>query len=59
MRWLLPALTPQELTAMLRGLVAMPGERAVMISRVASEVLPSERLALVEGLFPVHSAEAA
>ncbi len=43
MRWMLPALTPQELAEMARGLAAAPPQLSQLVEAVAEEVLPADR----------------
>ncbi|MBE0642527.1 MAG: hemerythrin domain-containing protein [Bacteroidetes bacterium] len=41
--WMLPALTPQELTEMFDGLATAPPQFGQMVEAVAADVLPAER----------------
>lgn len=50
MRWMLPALTPQELADMIRGLASAPPQVLHMIEGVAVDVLPASRWEYVREL---------
>jgi len=50
MHWMIPALAPQELAAMLRGLVAAPPQMLETVERIAADVLPPVRWTQVRAL---------
>jgi hemerythrin-like domain-containing protein len=59
MRWMIPALAPQELAGMLRGLAAAPPQMLQTVERIAAAVLPPVRWTQVRALVDAQETLAA